>query len=116
GIVPDHDPALRAAERLARRTRQDGGALREGILELTTGDEAQLMRAVEEDPSAPLRDDLAHLPDGELKQCHRCSKGDDLRLMLAGHGRERLEVDLQFLRIDGNVDDPANTDPRRPVD
>ena len=105
-VVPDDDAALRAAERLARRTGQHGRALAQRILELAAGDQAELVRAVEEDPPAPLRDDLGSSRatgngNSVIDAPSATSFGRTARATVA----ERVEVDLQLHRVEWDVDD-----------
>ena len=67
-VVPQDHAALRSAESLAGRTGQNHRALVQRILELAAGDQAGLVRAVEDELSAPLGDDLAHLPHGQRER------------------------------------------------
>ena len=53
-VVPHHHARLRAGERLARAAGEHRGALAQRVLELAAGDQAELVRAVEEDLPAPL--------------------------------------------------------------
>src|SRR5262249_38485358 len=104
-IVPDEDAALWAAEGLASRAGHHRGALAKGVLELSAGHEAELMRAVKVDRAAPLGNDLAHLANGKGKERHRGAERDHLRADEARCLCEEVEVYFQLDRIDWHVDD-----------
>ncbi len=103
-VVPDDEAALRAAEGFARRAGQHGRALAQRVLELPPGDEAGLMRPVEEQLAAPIGQDVAHLLHGEGEEGHRRAQGDQLRPNQRGHAPEQVEVDGQLLRVHRHID------------
>ncbi len=104
-VVPDDDAALRAAEGLARRAGHHRRALAQRVLELPSGHEADLVRAVEKELAAPFGQRLAHLAQGKGEQRHRRAQRHELRPNQRRGPAKQIEIDLQFHRIHGDVND-----------
>src|SRR5439155_15174351 len=99
------DAGLRPAEGLARRAGHDVGAFGEGILELPAADQAKLVSTVEKHLGAPFADDLFDLADRQREQGHRESERHDARPNERRQLAEEIEVDGEFLEVEGNIDD-----------
>ena len=100
-------PGLRAREGLAGRAGHQVRPFRERVLELPAADQAKLMRRVEEEPAAPLGDDLLHRPDRLRKQRHRQAECHQLRPGRPGDGAEGVDVDHELGRVHRDIDDLA---------
>ena len=91
-------------------------AFAQRILELAAGDQADLMRAVEEYLAAPLRHDLAHLSEREWEQRHRCAQRDQLGPHQRRHLAEQIQIHHQLVGSIGHIHDLQPAHARRAID
>jgi transcriptional regulator with XRE-family HTH domain len=107
-------PHVLRGEQAKHLTSHDGAFL-QGILELPSGDQSRLVCAVEDEFSAPLGDDVAHLAHGQREERHGHAHDDQPGLVLACNAGKRVEVDRKLFHVEWHVIDLQAARSRRSV-
>src|SRR4030095_10797963 len=85
-VIPHDNAALRSTKGLASRPSHHHSTFAQGVLEMTTGNQANLMRTIKKELATPFCHNRAHLLERERKQRQRRTQRDEFR----AHERCRL--------------------------